>query len=165
MQEWSWDIQGHPQDTSLDLAWAGSDQKGGRVWQLILTAKGLQQCVTLDGWWALWHHPPSQTLISHPVQCHPKHPGTARQWGAPGLSPPSLISAWPNADAERYVCEVMGKKNRIKHQQKNPSSERQGRQRIVEKLYYCLVTNYNCSSISLEKEHCYTFTLAKQHML
>lgn len=93
----------------------GHQLKSGLGWQWPerwqgLTAKGLQQCVILDGWWALWHHPPSQTLISHPVQCHPKHPGMARQWGAPGLSPLSLISAWPKADAERYVCEVMGEK-------------------------------------------------------
>lgn len=37
-------------------------------------------------------------------------PDPERLWGAPGLSPLSLSSAWPNADAERHVCELLGEK-------------------------------------------------------
>lgn len=72
------EIQRHPQDASLNLAWAGSDQKDGTVWQLALTARGIS-CVSLAGWWTSQMDPGGS-------------PVAVPTWPDPGVSPRPVLS-------------------------------------------------------------------------
>lgn len=135
------EIQSCPQDTKLNLACAGSDQKASTIWQLSLTAREIS-CVNLAGWWAIQmgrgaapQH--CQTWLDPDVSPQPA-PSEAswHDWveGSPWCCPCSPCTPVTDLSLAEFRCWRVrvwssGGKYGIKQQQKRSPWERWGRRR------------------------------------